>query len=128
MKTKAIKIDAENQKIEEIEIDDYRDMQAAVGGLIELAFCSQSEEGEPVDLYINEEGRINGTDYGFGLTDDNGEVQLYYGNGLVCGVNHETGDKLDAPVSVEDVRHRVKWALSKNKLVEKDFKKNNRNN
>ena len=98
MTTRAIWIDAEHRTVTEIQIDGLEGMQKAVGGLIEKADTfhnSKNENAGPIDLYINEEGRINGTTFGFMLTGKG--APPYFGNGLLCGVDLDTGDTIDLP-------------------------------
>lgn len=108
MKTKAIHICAKTNTVREIIIDGLDDMQRAVEGLIELVHAGRTDTGEPVDLYVNEEFLQSGFDYGFILKQDD-KLRPFLGNGLVTGNDPKTGNRKDAPVTVEQVKARIIW-------------------
>jgi hypothetical protein len=98
---KAIIIDATKQEIRETEIDGkLAALQGAVGGMIELV-----ELPEGADLFVNEEGLLNGTQAFFSYE---GAHQPFAGNGIICGHDDE-GNTTGTSMSVEAVRARVKF-------------------
>ena len=47
-----------NGKIEPVEIKDLEDMQAAVGGMIDVVSLAGGEQKHGMSVYINDEGRL----------------------------------------------------------------------
>lgn len=98
---RAIIIDAKQRQIREIEVNGtLACLQAAVGGLIEEAFMT----GLPDVLFVNEEGLINGTKYGFILE---GAMQPLIGDGIIIG-HDGRGGLVDAKVSLDAILLR-RW-------------------
>jgi hypothetical protein len=98
---KAILIDAYNKKIVETEAggDD-------ISYIYEQLKCStfQGIEIGELTVFIDEEGRINGTKRGFSIQGWHEPVVL--GSGLVVEYG-EDGELVDVPVTVEDVERMV---------------------
>jgi len=102
---KAIKIDAHNRTITEVEVDGLTDMQAVVEGNIEVAteivFKKQTES-----VYVNEEGLFEPHNDWFVWK---GAHQPFKGNGLVIGFKPSTGDSCSTKMTVADVQNFVKF-------------------
>lgn len=93
---KAILIDAKNQQVRYVENKgQLEDMYQALGvEMIEIAKYYPNGD----TLYVDEEGLINGTDFGFEI---NGLI--FMGNGIIYGTNREDPNKEDSAVSkIED--------------------------
>lgn len=95
---RVIVIDAKAREVREAEVDGkLESLQAIVGGWIELVRFSEYD-----DLYVNEEGLINGTR----------EFFLYEGfhplagSGVLIGNDCDGGQK-STDLSVEEVREKV---------------------
>ncbi len=99
---KAIKIDAVNRKIEEIDIDGLPDMQAAVGGLIEIGHHFRPSADI---IYVDEEGLLKEPDNFFAIEH---ETQLLAGNGLIVGTGHQ-GEEKEPEITIEYVQKHVLW-------------------
>lgn len=98
---RAIRIDAENRRIEELVVSSLEDAQKAVGGYIELL----AEVGGSNDLYGDEEARLKDLTYAFRYS---GTAHPYIvGNGLITGADHETGEWTDTTLTVADVTKSV---------------------
>lgn len=96
---KAILIDAKNRQVREIEVEnDYKKIQEALG----VQYFTIVGLRDTTDvLYIDDEGLINGTEFGFYI---NGE--MYLGNGLILGTlpGGETGP---TTLTVKEVEARM---------------------
>lgn len=98
---KAIVIDSKLQNVHEVDIDGkLESLQSAVGGYIELV-----ELGGAEDLYVNEEGLINGTQEFFIFS---GAHQPFAGNGIIIGSDGE-GGQVSTLLTVEYVKSKVKF-------------------
>ena len=82
------------------------EMQGAVGGLIDMAFCIPSHERETVtiDFYVNEEGLMIGLPIVLGINTRPGYVMPVAGNILICGSVDATGE------SVSLTMEEIEWA------------------
>ena len=100
---RAIKIDAVNRTVTEIQIDkknSLKEMQTVVGGLITVA-C----ELENVDaLMVNDEGLFMFPDFFF----FEGNCQPNAGNGILVGTDLE-GNTVDCKTSLEEVKAKVRF-------------------
>ena len=99
---KAIKIDSENRKVEEIEIDGLQDIQKAVGGLIQVGhqFINTADI-----IYVDEEGLLKQPENFFALEN---ETQILAGNGLVVGTG-KRGEEAPPVLTLEYVQKTVLW-------------------
>lgn len=100
---RAILIDAKNRTVNEIDIErGLPAMYAAIGcDLVELV-----RMGDGYDLWIDEEGAINGTDYGFIFGSQ------YCGNGLLLD-SDDDGECQPSTASLAFVRACVAFTVSR---------------
>lgn len=98
---KAIKIDADTQKIYETEISGLEDMQKAVGGLIEQATVFKNRDV----VYVDEEGMLKPMFMFFTIE---GGHQPFAGSGLIVGTDN-MGESVDANTPIEKVKKMVKF-------------------
>jgi hypothetical protein len=95
MKTNhAIFIDAENNRVSIEKIKHYTDISKL--GKYDIFTCVRIDKNDCI--YVDDEGLINGTKYGFMF---NGEPLM--GNGIILGVNPETGETLSAEHTIEEL-------------------------
>ena len=99
---RAIKIDAYNQKITEIEIDGLDDMQKVVNGYIEPAFYYPDGSC----CMVNEEGLLNQLDMFF---ESKYGHQPFAGNGLIVGAVDNEGDTTPCTLTIEEVKKSTKF-------------------
>lgn len=103
---KAIFIDAKKREIREVSLSPDQTLHAlqkAVGGFIELVRVDDQN-----DLYVNEEGLINGTQEFFSFM---GAHQPFAGNGVIIGVTVE-GESCDTTLTLDQIKGRVKFLTS----------------
>lgn len=73
-----------NKLAEVVEIDgSLSGMQKIVDGLIEPAYYFE----DPICVIVNEEGKINGSEFNRGVYVENKLVDIIAGTAFVCGVN-----------------------------------------
>lgn len=106
---KAILIDAENRTVKEVIITNYRDI-STFGRFQHFDAVQIDRRGNTV--YVDDEGRINGTEYGFMIA---GHSEPLMGNGVILGTNLRTGESKDTDYSVEKVRGMVRFFGSRPK-------------
>ena len=99
---KAIKIDAENRKVEEIEINNLIDMQKAVGGFIQVGYGFPDT---PDVIFVDEEGLLKEPKNFFAL---DGQTEILAGNGLILGTG-KLGESIDAVTPLEYIKSKVLW-------------------
>lgn len=96
---KAIVIDSLNKEIREVDIPgNLASLQEIVGGYVELVRLQERE-----DLYVNDEGLINGTTTFFSI-----DRHLLAGNGVVIGSNSD-GELVPTKMTVEELSRKVGW-------------------
>lgn len=105
MKTKkGFLINSKDETITVVEVTDYKDIQKKVG--CDLFDVVQLDEQN--DVYVDDEGLLNldkdSKFFGF----KGSELRLA-GNGLVLGINHNTGDSKDSTMSIEFLKERVEF-------------------
>lgn len=98
---KAYKIDANNNRISEVEIEDYKDIQKH-GGFEIFTTGAWLDDGDTI--YVDDEGALKGDTRGFYF-----DGQSMYGNGVVCGGDDNTGDSRAVRASIEDITKRVEF-------------------
>jgi len=101
---KAIKIDAENRKVEEIEINGLSDMQKAVGGFIQVGHWFDNSNDV---IFVDEEGLLKDPENFFTIRGK--DSQILAGNGLVLGTNILTGAEMDAVTSIDYIKKNICW-------------------
>lgn len=102
---RTLHINTENQTITETDSNGLADEQAAVGGNIESAH--HFENG--VDrIMVNEDGLFSlPQDTGWFFVD--GAFNPFKGNGIVVGVNENTGDTVNAQISIDELKGQVRF-------------------
>lgn len=105
-KIRAIKIDSENETVTEIEVCGLRDMQKAVGGLIEVAyrFYDLKSGLETNTIYVDEEGLLKNNPYGFRI-----DGFSFVGDGLICGFDEISGETDNCTLDVNEIRRSIKF-------------------
>jgi len=105
MKTKkGFLINSKDGTITEVEVTDYKDIQKKVGcDLFDVVSLDENN-----DVYVDDEGLLNldkdSKFFGF----KGSELRLA-GNGLVLGINNNTGDSKDTTLTVEYLKDRVEF-------------------
>jgi len=105
---KAILINSQAKTVTVVEVgegidDIYKHLDCRAFDVVNL--------GENVDCYVDDEGLLKE-----GYIDDDGKKHnmngfsfgknpVIMGNGLILGLNNETGESIDAPVTVEQVEY-----------------------
>lgn len=102
---KAIHINAEKQTITEININGLSGMQDAVGGYIAVAHGPNDKN----TIYVDDEGLLKGYNYGF---EYNGAHQPFAGNGIVCGIDYETGESTDCTLTIDEIKKNVRFFIT----------------
>lgn len=98
---RAILIDAVRKQVREIEISgDLKSLQDCVEGYIELVRLDDKN-----DMYVNEEGLINGTQDFFTY---HGAHQPFAGSAVIVGHNDE-GETTPTTLALKEVRDSVKF-------------------
>jgi hypothetical protein len=64
---------------------------------------------EQDDIYVDEEGLYRTENYNNGFFMFEGMKEPISGNGLILGIDHETGETKDTTLSVEYVREKVEF-------------------
>jgi hypothetical protein len=90
---KALFIDPTSRKITEVEINDFTDIQNLVDGYFDCVTLPNNE-----CLYVNDEGLIDGTDFGFYLAG-----RPFAGKGVILGFDPSTGDSTPTKLTPETV-------------------------
>ena len=89
MANKAILIDPKKGTVEYITVTDYRSIQHALG--VDMFTCVRLGNGET--LYVDDEGLINGTNFGFNIDHQFSEMGVLMGRGLILGTNSQGGSE-----------------------------------
>tara|TARA_B100000287_G_C20557586_1_gene751098 strand:- start:422 stop:784 length:363 start_codon:yes stop_codon:yes gene_type:complete len=114
---KAILIDVKNQLVKEVEHDDTLD------NIYELIDCRTFDvvniDGEN-SIYVDDEGLYKEDQLYFEYFGTEHSVRLA-GNGLILGLNRETGDSISPTLSVEEVENKVRFIPS-GFSIEPDFR------
>ena len=102
---RTLHINTENQTITETDSNGLADEQAAVGGNIESAHYFENGVDR---IMVNEDGLFSlPQDTGWFFVD--GAFNPFKGNGIVVGVDENTGDTIDAKISLEDLKGQVRF-------------------
>lgn len=97
---RGILIDARKKEISEISISGLKDMQKAVNGNIE----NGGRINENNIFYVDEEGLLKDNKYGFMIN-----KITYAGNGLILGVNDETGEEIDTSITISQAKDIIRF-------------------
>jgi hypothetical protein len=114
---KAILINAKEQTITEIELNDpdsTQELQELVGGYITCGWTWYDVAGFPRNvLYVDDEGMLKGLDHYFRITNadkvgfcNSSGPSFLYGNGVILGVTME-GESTDPSIYVDDLE--IAW-------------------
>lgn len=101
MPNKAILINAKDKTITEVEINDYKDIYKFCG--YNLFTCVRMD-AKGNTLYVDDEGLINGTDFGFII-----KGQPLMGNAIVLGTNRYNGESEDTSLTTEQLFKEVSF-------------------
>ncbi len=102
---RTLHINAETQTITETECNGLADEQAAVGGNIESAHYFENGTDR---IMVNEDGLYSlPQDTGWFFVE--GAFNPFKGNGIVVGVNEDTGETIDAQTSLEELKSKIKF-------------------
>jgi len=101
---KGILIDVQNETLTEVEVGDYKDIQKKIGcDLFDVVSIDEKN-----DIYVDDEGLLTVTDkskfFGF-----KGSRLKLGGNGLVLGINHNTGDSKSTTLTVDKLKERIEF-------------------
>lgn len=103
MSNKAILINAKDKSITEVTIETYKDIYKFCG--FDLFTCVQMD-AKGNTLYVDDEGLLNGTDFGFIIK---GYAQPLMGNAIILGTNRNTGDSKDTSLTPDEVFKMVSF-------------------
>jgi hypothetical protein len=103
MSNKAILINAKDKSITEVTIETYKDIYKFCG--FDLFTCVQMD-AKGNTLYVDDEGLLNGTDFGFIIK---GYAQPLMGNAIILGTNRNTGDSVDTSLTTDEVFKMVSF-------------------
>ena len=106
---KAIKIDAENQKIVFVEVSsDYKDIYVQLGLGCDIMTAPIILENEDT-VYVDDEGLLRGpAKCGWTMSLSDGTFWKFVGNGLILGSNDE-GESAPAKSTIEEIATMVGW-------------------
>lgn len=101
---KGILIDVKAETITEVEIGNYKDIYKKLG--CELFDVVSVDDNN--DVYVDDEGLLSVDEdskfFGF-----KGSSVKLGGNGLVLGINHNTGDSKSTTLTVEYLKERIEF-------------------
>ncbi len=105
MKThKGFKIDSKSRTIVPIMVGDYRDIQSKIG--CDLFTCVDLNQSET--LYVDDEGLLTiNSETTFFLHKD--YPSPLAGNGVILGLDSNTGDSKDSALTLEEIESSVKF-------------------
>lgn len=108
MKKQALLIDAQNHTIRPVLVGDYKDIQAHCK--VDLFDCVVLNEDRET-LYLDDEGLVNGTRYGFRLVVKQEGKEVHkplniMGNGLILGCDDE-GESVSTKLLPDDLH--IEW-------------------
>lgn len=105
-------IDAKHNRLTHVVIKDHTDI-SRIAGYKYFDAVGLNTKGKVADtLFVDDEGLINGTQWGFEVLTANGEHRGHYaGNGIVLGTNRQ-GESVDATVTLEEMAKRIRCFTS----------------
>jgi hypothetical protein len=102
---KAILINVKNETIEEVVIGEGIE---PIYEAIEVDCFDVVGFDEKNDVYVDDNGLLNLTPSSKFFSIE-GYHQPLAGNGLIMGIDHETGESIDTTLSVDEIKSRVKF-------------------
>lgn len=110
---KGILIDVVNQTVTEVVYDGNNSLNEwyrLIGcQMVEVAIDLNGDDDEKGNsVMVDEEGLLS-LDNDSKFFSFEGAHQPFAGNGLIVGINHNTGDTVDVSVSVDDVKGKIKF-------------------
>lgn len=93
---KGLFINSQTGFVSEVSINDYTDINNILG--CSTFTCVRLSPTEV--LYVDDEGLINGTTFGFLVGTGHGQLM---GNGLVLGVHQHSGESVDTKIGFADL-------------------------
>ena len=94
----ALLIDAKNGTVSKVTVGDYKDILSHIGC---RSFTTVRLAKDEV-LYLDDEGLMNGTEYGFTFKGLSG-VTHFRGNGVILGMNQHNGDEKPTNLKFDDL-------------------------
>ena len=101
--TKGYLINSTTLEISDIEVGDYTDIQKHIG-CDHFDCVGLNRKGDT--LYVDDEGLLNGTDFGFIVK---GYDQPLMGNAIILGTNRYNGESEDTSLTTEQVFKMVSF-------------------
>ena len=102
---RAIKINSETRTITEVDCNGLADEQSIVGGDIEPAYYFDNGVDS---IMVNGDGLFTlPQDTGWFIVE--GAYNPFKGNGVLVGVDENTGATVDAQISLEDLKSKVRF-------------------
>ncbi len=102
---KAIKINVELRKVEEVTIENYRKIYAEIGQECNTFCCPISFPNDDT-LYADDEGLYHDVKGGFLLKYFNYPI---VGNAIILGTDIENGESIDAKTTIQDIESQITW-------------------
>lgn len=102
---KGILIDVQNRQVTEVQIED------GIESIYEQIKCDTFDcvqIHEENDVYVDDNGLLNLTDKSMFFS-YKGYPQPLSGNGLILGIDHETGESIDTTLTIDEVKKNVKF-------------------
>ena len=108
---KGILIDVVNRSVTEVMVtkDENGSSLPSMYGHLRCEMFEIVDFFEQDDIYVDEEGLYRTENYDNGFFLFEGMVNPISGNGLILGIDHETGESKDTTLSVEYIREKVKF-------------------
>ena len=108
---KGILIDVVNRSVTEVMVtkDNNGSSLPSMYGHLRCEMFEVVSFFEQDDIYVDEEGLYRTENYDNGFFMFEGMKEPISGNGLILGIDHETGESEDTTLSVEYVREKVEF-------------------
>jgi hypothetical protein len=110
---KGILIDVVNRSVTEVMVtkDNNGSSLPSMYGHLRCEMIEVVSFFEQDDIYVDEEGLYRTENYNNGFFMFEGMKEPISGNGLILGIDHETGETKDTTLSVEYVREKVEFLI-----------------
>ena len=102
---KAIKINVELRKVEEVTIENYRKIYAEIGQECNT-FCCPISFSNYDTLYADDEALYHDIQGAFLLKYFNYPI---VGNAIILGTDNENGESIDAKTTIQDIESQITW-------------------